>query len=124
MKYLTQGKQKYNFRTRCPKVRKRNFRTQCPKVRKNNFRTLCPKVDLKKKGNRDMAFFTATVTGLKVVVTAVGCGFGVWGVINLLEGYGSESGASKSQGVKQLMAGGGIVIIAQTVIPQLTTLFS
>ena len=103
---------------------KHNFRTQCPKVRKNNFRTLCPKVDLKKKGKRDMAFFTATVTGLKVVVTAVGCGFGVWGVINLLEGYGSESGASKSQGVKQLMAGGGIVIIAQTVIPQLTTLFS
>lgn len=51
-----------------------------------------------------MAFFTATVTGLKAVVTAVGCGFGVWGVINLLEGYGSESGASKSQGVKQFMA--------------------
>lgn len=27
-------------------------------------------------------------------------------------------------GMKQLMAGGGIVIIAQTVIPQLATLFS
>ena len=26
--------------------------------------------------------------------------------------------------VKQLMAGGGIVIVAQTVIPQLTSLFS
>jgi hypothetical protein len=31
---------------------------------------------------------------------------------------------AKSQGVKQLMAGGGIVIVAQTVIPQLTSLFS
>ena len=31
---------------------------------------------------------------------------------------------AKSQGMKQLMAGAGIVIIAQTVIPQLTTLFS
>ena len=30
----------------------------------------------------------------------------------------------KSQGIKQLMAGGGIVIVAQTVIPQLTSLFS
>ena len=30
----------------------------------------------------------------------------------------------KSQGVKQLMSGGGIIIVAQTVIPQLTTLFS
>ncbi|MBQ2350292.1 MAG: hypothetical protein II393_03395 [Cytophagales bacterium] len=37
--------------------------------------------------------------------------------------YLSLSGA-KSQGIKQLMAGGGIVIIAQTVIPQLTSLFS
>jgi len=66
-----------------------------------------------------MAFFTTTVTALTTVVTALGGGVGVWGVINLLEGYGSENGASKSQGVKQLMAGGGIVIIAQTVIPQL-----
>lgn len=71
-----------------------------------------------------MEFFTTTVTGLKTVVTALGGGIGVWGVINLLEGYGSENGASKSQGVKQLMAGGGIVIIAQTVIPQLANLFS
>lgn len=30
----------------------------------------------------------------------------------------------KSQGIKQLMSGGGIIIVAQTVIPQLTTLFS
>ena len=71
-----------------------------------------------------MEFFTTTVAGLKTVVTALGGGVGVWGVINLLEGYGSENGASKSQGVKQLMAGGGIVIIAQTVIPQLANLFS
>ncbi|MFR8750031.1 MULTISPECIES: Maff2 family mobile element protein [Lachnospiraceae] len=27
-------------------------------------------------------------------------------------------------GIKQLMSGGGIIIVAQTVIPQLTTLFS
>ncbi|WP_264467156.1 Maff2 family mobile element protein [Blautia faecis] len=27
-------------------------------------------------------------------------------------------------GIKQLMSGGGIVIVAQTVIPQLTSLFS
>ena len=51
-----------------------------------------------------MAFFTTTVTALTTVVTALGGGVGVWGVINLLEGYGSENGASKSQGVKQLMA--------------------
>ncbi len=34
-----------------------------------------------------MGFFTTSVTGLKTVVTAIGAGVGVWGVINLLEGY-------------------------------------
>ena len=70
-----------------------------------------------------MAFFQSSVTGLKVVVTAIGAGVAVWGVINLSEGYGNDNPGAKSQGVKQLMSGGGIVIIAQTVIPQLTTLF-
>ena len=36
-----------------------------------------------------MGFFTTSVTGLKTVVTAIGAGVGVWGVINLLEGYGT-----------------------------------
>ena len=67
-----------------------------------------------------MGFFTTSVTGLKTVVTAIGAGVGVWGVINLLEGYGNDNPGAKSQGIKQLMSG----IVAQTVIPQLTTLFS
>ena len=37
-----------------------------------------------------MSFFTTAVTGLKTVVTAIGAGVGVWGVINLLEGYGND----------------------------------
>lgn len=74
--------------------------------------------------NKIMAFFTNSVTALKTVVTAIGAGVAVWGIINLLEGYGNDNPGAKSQGIKQLMAGGGIVIIAQTVIPQLTSLFS
>lgn len=70
-----------------------------------------------------MAFLQSAITGLVTVVTAIGAGVGVWGVINLLEGYGSDNAGSKSQGIKQLMAGGGIIIIAQTVIPQLSSLF-
>lgn len=70
-----------------------------------------------------MDFFTSAVNGLQIVVTAIGAGVGVWGVINLLEGYGQDNPASKSQGIKQLMSGGGIIIIAQTVIPLLTGLF-
>ena len=38
-----------------------------------------------------MSFFTTAVTGLKTVGTAIGAGVGVWGVINLLEGYGNDN---------------------------------
>ena len=66
-----------------------------------------------------MGFFTTSVTGLKTVVTAIGAGVGVWGVINLLEGYGNDNPGAKSQGIKQLMAGGGIVLIGLKLIPLL-----
>ena len=56
------------------------------------------------KGDKQMGFFTTSVTGLKTVVTAIGAGVGVWGVINLLEGYGNDNPGAKSQGIKQLMA--------------------
>jgi hypothetical protein len=38
-----------------------------------------------------MAFFTAAIDTLKVLVIALGAGLGVWGVINLLEGYGNDN---------------------------------
>jgi hypothetical protein len=71
-----------------------------------------------------MAFFSSAVTTLRTVVTAIGVGVAVWGIINLLEGYGNDNPGAKSQGIKQLMAGGGIVIIATQVIPLLANLFS
>ena len=71
-----------------------------------------------------MAFFTTSVNTLKVVVTAIGAGIGIWGVINLLESYGQENAGARSQGIKQLMSGGGIIIVAQTVIPLLANLFT
>ena len=43
-------------------------------------------------------------TTLQTLVVALGAGLGVWGVVNLLEGYGSDNPGSKSQGMKQLMA--------------------
>ena len=56
------------------------------------------------KGDKQMGFFTTSVTGLKTVVTAIGAGVGVWGVINLLEGYGNDNPGAKSQGIKHLMS--------------------
>ena len=54
----------------------------------------------------------------------IGAGLGVWGVVNLLEGYGNDNPGAKSQGIKQLMAGAGIMLLGTTLIPQLATLFS
>ena len=50
-------------------------------------------------------------------------GLGVWGAINLLEGYGNDNPGSKSQGMKQLMAGGGVALVGITLIPLLSGLF-
>ena len=70
-----------------------------------------------------MAFFASAVDTLQTLVIALGAGLGVWGVVNLLEGYGSDNPGAKSQGVKQLMAGGGIIVLGTTLIPLLSTLF-
>lgn len=43
-----------------------------------------------------MAFFTSTVTVLQTLVVAIGAGLGIWGVINLLEGYGNDNRATRS----------------------------
>ena len=51
-----------------------------------------------------MQFFASAITTLQTLVIALGAGLGVWGVINLLEGYGQDNPAAKSQGVKQFMA--------------------
>ena len=64
-----------------------------------------------------MQFFSSAIDTLQTLVVALGAGLGVWGVVNLLEGYGSDNPGSKSQGMKQLMAGGGIILLGTTLIP-------
>ena len=70
-----------------------------------------------------MAFFNSAVGVLQTLVIALGAGLGVWGLINLLEGYGSDNPGAKSQGIKQLCAGAGVAIIGITLVPLLTGLF-
>ena len=45
------------------------------------------------------------------------------GRINLMEGYGNDNPGAKSQGMKQLMAGGGVALIGLTLVPLLSGLF-
>ncbi len=69
-----------------------------------------------------MEFFTTAIDTLKTLVIALGGGLGVWGVINLLEGYGNDNPGAKSQGVKQLMAGAGVAVVGTVLIPLLSGL--
>ena len=70
-----------------------------------------------------MAFFTSAVDVLQTLVIALGAGLAIWGAVNLLEGYGQDNPASKSQGIKQLMAGGGVAMIGVVLVPLLSGLF-
>ena len=70
-----------------------------------------------------MDFFNSAIDVLQTLVIALGGGLCVWGVINLLEGYGNDNPGAKSQGMKQLMAGGGVALIGGVLVPLLKGLF-
>ena len=70
-----------------------------------------------------MAFFNSAVGVLQTLVIALGAGLAIWGVINLMEGYGGDNPSAKSHGMKQLMAGGGVALIGITLVPLLSGLF-
>lgn len=49
------------------------------------------------KGGLSMAFFNSAVGVLQTLVVALGAGLGIWGAINLLEGYGNDNRVTRSQ---------------------------
>ena len=57
-----------------------------------------------------MAFFSSAINILQTLVVAIGAGLGVWGVINLMEGYGNDNP-------------GGVILIGTQLIPLLSGLF-
>ena len=71
-----------------------------------------------------MAFFEQAITVLQTLVIALGAGLGIWGVINLLEGYGNDNPGAKSQGMKQLMAGAGVAVVGMVLVPLLSGLLN
>ena len=48
------------------------------------------------KGDFTMEFFDSAIEVLQTLVVALGAGLGIWGVINLLEGYGQDNPASNA----------------------------
>ena len=71
-----------------------------------------------------MVFFTSAIGVLQKLVISLGAVLGVWGGINLIEGYGNDNPGAKSQGMKQLIAGGGVALIGITLIPLLANIFA
>ena len=51
-----------------------------------------------------MDFFNSAVDVLQTLVIALGAGLGIWGVINLLEGYGNDNpGAVPSRFMRKIV---------------------
>ena len=70
-----------------------------------------------------MAFFQSAVDVLQTLISIIGVLLGLWGLVNLMEGYGADNPAAKSQGIKQLGSGVGVVIIGLVLVPLLKTIF-
>ena len=66
------------------------------------------------------AVFTAGITTLVTIVKVIGGGVAAWGAMNLMEGYGTDNPGSKSQGIKQVVAGGGLYLIGENVVSKIS----
>ena len=71
-----------------------------------------------------MDFFTTAVGVIKSLVILLGVGLGLWGIVNLMEGYGNDNPGAKSQGMKQFVAGAGVAMIGITLVPLLSSMFT
>ena len=70
-----------------------------------------------------MQFFSSAIDTLQTLVVALGAGLGVWGRCQSPGGLRLGQPWLQSQGMKQLMAGGGIIVLGTTLIPLLSGLF-
>lgn len=67
-----------------------------------------------------MDFWNAAVGLMKTLVMAYGAYLCVQGGIGLAEGFSQDNPAQKASGGKQLIAGGGVIIVALTLVPMLS----
>lgn len=67
-----------------------------------------------------MEALTAGMEIIQKVIFAIGAGTAAWGAYTFFDGYKSENSADKDKGLKQLISGGGFILVAQTLIPMIT----
>lgn len=71
-----------------------------------------------------MEIFTAGVDVIKNVITVIGGGLAITGGIQLFMGQGDSNAAEKKTGMSLFIAGAGVIIIAQTLIPMLANMMT
>ena len=71
-----------------------------------------------------MDIFISALSVVQAILYLVGAALVIWGIVNLLEGYGSDNPGAKSQGIKQFVAGAGVVLIGIVLVPLLANLFT
>jgi len=62
-------------------------------------------------------FFTTMETALQAVLTLIGAGVAVFGVVHLIESQSSHDPNQKSAGIKELAAGLGIIVVGNLLVP-------
>ncbi|MBS4900069.1 MAG: conjugal transfer protein [Clostridiales bacterium] len=66
-----------------------------------------------------MEFWSNGVNVLKLVITLFGAAMLVFGIIEILVAFAQDAPAKKTQGIGFTIAGGGIIVVAQALIPLL-----
>lgn len=69
-------------------------------------------------------FISKIKTVLEALCILLGAGLALWGAVNLLEGYGNDNPGAKSQGIKQVMGGIGVILTGVILVPVIGNMMS
>lgn len=69
-----------------------------------------------------MAIFTQAISTLQIIVNVIGGGMAILGIIQLLMAQSEQNAAQKQTGFSLLVAGGGICLVANTLVPMLASM--
>lgn len=69
-----------------------------------------------------MEIFAAGVDIIKTIVTVIGGGMAIVGAIQFFQGQSENNASQKQTGIGLFIAGGGIALIGQTLVPMLANL--
>lgn len=69
-----------------------------------------------------MEIFTAAIGTLQTIVNLIGGGMAILGIIQLFMAQSDQNAAQKQTGFALLVGGGGICVVANTLVPMLSSL--